>query len=284
MQNAGSGVFNSIGSVATGNQADAGPITLSQDGHSLLLSNGAGGYDMSAAYNGVFWTMPTSGGAAVQVAGGVVPYAYDALALPAASTIPGSSTKYLVNEGTSDYMSSSLSVFDAATGTSKVVIANGPGATTSIAINPKDNSLYVGVGFGADIGKIYSFSLSQIDSAFDTGKPIDFLSGVLFDSQETGSQNGAGMFFDKEGDLFSGGDGVTVFRPDGTICYDRPGGYNVLTYDPANDEVLILPSGGSGGSLYHADSFPSAPEPSTVILLLAGGLAAAAWRWRRRTK
>ena len=63
-------------------------------------------------------------------------------------------------------MSSSLSIFDAATGTNKVVIANGPGATTSIAINPKDDSVYVGVGYGAGAGNIYSFSLNQIDSAY----------------------------------------------------------------------------------------------------------------------
>ena len=172
---------------------------------------------MSDACNGAFWTMPVSGGSAAHVAGGGVPYSYDALALPAASTIPRSASKYIVNAGSSDYTSSSLSIFDASTGTDKVVIANGPGATTSIAINPKNNSLYVGVGYGADVGKIYSFSLSQIDSAYESGTPIDFLSGgVLFDSNGTGSQIGAGMFFDKDGYLFAGGFGFTVFRPDGT--------------------------------------------------------------------
>jgi hypothetical protein len=318
MERAGSSVFSSVGSVASGNQADAGPITFSQNGHSLLLSNGAGGYDMSDACNGAFWTMPVSGGSAAHVAGAGVPYAYDALALPAASTIPRSGSKYIVNAGTSDYMSSSLSIFDASTGTDKVVIANGPGATTSIAINPKNNSLYVGVGYGADVGKIYSFSLSQIDSAYDSGTPIDFLSGgVLFDSKGTGSQIGAGMFFDKDGYLFAGGFGFTVFRPDGTVCYNQGSGYNDLTFDPADGEVLVMPYGESEGLLYRATSFeparpyqttdfswphdaqpygalvgpvagkancPSVPEPSTVILLLAGGLAALAYRWQRTAK
>ncbi len=59
----GSGGFSEIGSVAdAGNQADAGPIVLSQDQQSLLLSNGAGGKPKSATYNGVFWTLPASGG------------------------------------------------------------------------------------------------------------------------------------------------------------------------------------------------------------------------------
>ena len=104
-----------------------------------------------------------------------MPYTGDAVALPAASTIPGSSTKYIVYEGNSDYTGSSLSIFDAATGTNQVVIDNGPGATASIAVNPKNNSVYVGVGYGADQGNIYSFSLSQIGSAYNSGTPINFL-------------------------------------------------------------------------------------------------------------
>ena len=96
-------------------------------------------------------------------------------------------------------------------------------------------------------------------------------------------------FFDSNGFLFSGGGGVTVFRPDGTVCYDQPCGsadgyYATVTYDPANDEVLKIAYGGSSGTLYHAASFEAAPEPSTLILLLAGSLAALACRWRRAAK
>ena len=253
----GTGTFSSIGTVTAGNQADAGPICFSQDGQTLLLSNGAGGYNFTG--NGMFRTMPITGGSAIQVTGSGVPYAYDALALPAASNIPGSSTKYLVNAGESTYTTSSLSVFDASTGSSRVVIDNGPGATTSIAINPQNHALYVGVGYGADQGKIYSFSSSQIDAAY-AGTTISFSSGTLFNSAATGSQNGAGMFFDDNGYLFSGGDGITVFRPNGTICYDQSAGsadgyYESLTYDPATNEVLKVPYGSSTGTLYNAADF-----------------------------
>ena len=250
--------------MTAGNSADAGPINFSQDGQSLLLSNGAGGFQ-GGAYNGVFWTMPASGGAATQIMGGGVPYTGDAVALPAASAIPGSGTKYIVNAGTSDYSSSSLSIFDAATGANKVVIDNGPGATTSIAINPKNDSVYVGVGYGADAGNIYSFSLSLIGSAFVSGTPINFLSGgTLFNPTGTGFQSGAGMFFDNNGFLFSGGDGITVFRPDGTISYNQASGaadgyYAALSYNPANNEVLKVPYGSSTGTLYNATEF----EPGT---------------------
>ena len=71
------------------------------------------------------------------------------------------------------------------------------------------------------------------------------------------------MFFDSNGYLFSGGDGITVFRPDGTICYDQASGaadgyYASLTYNPANNEVLKVPYGSSTGTLYNAAEFESA--------------------------
>jgi fibronectin-binding autotransporter adhesin len=265
----GTGAFgnSSIGSVASGNQADAGSISFSQDGNTLLLSNGAGGFNFTG--NGGFWTMPASGGTAAQVPGGV-PYTGDALALPAASTIPGSSTKYIVYEGsafTGGAVAVSVSVFDAVTGTNKVVINGETGATTSIATNAQNNRIYVGVGFGTDAGKIFSFSQSQIDSAY-AGSPIPFGAGTVFNSGATGSQSGGGMFFDSNGYLFSGGDGFTVFRPDGTICFDRPAGsadgyYETLTYDPATNQVLKVA--------------PFSASPSTGILYNAGDFEPATW-------
>ena len=115
----GTGAFNNIGSVTAGNSADAGPISFSQDGQTLLLSNGAGG-DLTADLQRLFWTMPAAGGAAAQVAGGGVPYTGDAVALPAASTIPGSGTKYIVYEGNSSYGGSSRVDF-------RCLDRNGPG-------------------------------------------------------------------------------------------------------------------------------------------------------------
>lgn len=264
-QSGGTGSFSTIGSVAAGNSADAGPISFSQNGQSLLLSNGAGGAS-TGVYNGGFWTMPAAGGSATQVAVSV-PYTGDAAALPSTSTIPGSSTKYIVYEGNSSWNGSSLSVLDASTGTDKLVIDNGPGATASIAINPKNGGLYVGIGYGSDAGNIYCFSLGQIDAAYASGTPINFTSGTLFNPTGAGYQNGGSMFFDSNGYLFSGGDGITVFRPDGTICYNQPSlavdnSYDTLTYDPANNEVLkaapfsfVSPS---LGTLYHAAAFESA--------------------------
>jgi autotransporter-associated beta strand protein len=265
----GTGAFSNIGSVAPGNSADAGPITFSQDGQTVLLSNGAGGLS-GGTNNGVFWTMPVSGGSTTQVSGAGVRYTGDTLALPAASTIPGASTKYIDYQGsafTGGAVRVSVSVFDAATGANQVVINSESGATTSIAINPQNNGLFVGVGFGADAGKIFSFSQSQIDAAY-AGSPIPFSAGKVFNQNATGSQSGGGMFFDSNGYLFSSGDGITVFRPDGTICFDRPAGsadgyYETLTFNPATNQVLKVA--------------PFSASPSTGILYNAGDFEPATW-------
>jgi fibronectin-binding autotransporter adhesin len=262
------GGFNNIGSVAAGNSADAGPITFSQDGQSLLLGNGSGGYGFAG--NGLFWTMSAAGGMAAQVPGSGVPYTYDALALPAGSGIPGSHTKYLVYAGNSTFDGSSLSIFDASTGANQVVVNNGPGASTSIAINPKTDRVYVGVGYGASAGDIYSFSLAQIDAAYNSGSPINFNLGTLFNPAGGGSQSGSGMFFDSNGYLFAGGDGITVFQPNGLMCYDQPAGagdnyYDIVSYNPANNELLKVPYGASAGTLYRATDFESTVGSISII-------------------
>jgi len=276
-QSGGTGSFSNIGSVAAGNSADAGPISLSQSGQNLLLSNGAGG-SLGGPYNGVFWSMSAAGGMATRVTGSGAPFAGDALALPAASTIPQSNTKYIVYQGNSSFNGSSLSIFDAVSGVNVPIVNNGPGATAAIAINPRNDSLYVDTGYGSDAGEIFSFSLNQIDTAFNTATPINFTSGALFNPLGTGSQSGAGLFFDSNGYLFAGGDGITVFRPDGSISYDQPASaadnyYDSLAYDPANNEVLKVPyvfAGPSTGTLYNATDFETVPEPSTLMLLGAG--------------
>ncbi len=279
----GTGSFTYVGSVASGNSADPGPITLSQDGTTLLLSNGGGGqlaYSQSG-YNGEFFTMPVAGaGSATQVTGSGVPNTWDAIALPA-TTISGSATKYLVDEGSSPYGSSSLSIFDAVTGTNKIVVSGIPGASTSIAYNPTNESVYV----GPSGGEIYSFRLSDIAASYNStsGTMMAFSSGTPFNQNGNGYQSGEGMFFDNNGYLFSGGwQGITVFRPDGTISYDTTSLDNTLTYDPANNDVLYVPYGSSTGILYSATEFETVPEPSTFALLGAGALAGlVAWRKRR---
>ena len=70
------------------------------------------------------------------------------------------------------------------------------------------------------------------------------------------------MFFDNNGYLFSGGDGITVFNPSGVVVYDAAGSadgyYDGLIYDPAHNGVLEVPYGSSSGTLYNAGDFEPA--------------------------
>ncbi|MGD0653920.1 MAG: PEP-CTERM sorting domain-containing protein [Thermoguttaceae bacterium] len=296
-----SNAFTQIGTVIGGNNepanwygttggayncADAGPINFSGDGVRILLGNGYGGWGPwnnppQTNLSGLIWVMPISGGT-VSLPGGdspvaIVQYHTDFIPLPAASTIENKATKYFVNQGVSGYESdphSSILIFDETTGLAAVpVIVNGPGASTSLTFNPANNRLYAGVGYGAERGKIYSFGLDQLDSAFLSKSPLDFTTdGALFNPTAWNNQSGAGLFFDAHGYLFAGGnEGITCFAPDGTVSAVLDMGYYTsLIYNPFNDQILALT--GSMGTIYNASDFEAVPEPSIFVLIAIAAL------------
>jgi hypothetical protein len=265
--------FTTIGSAPSGNSSDAGPINFSQNGQTVVLSNGAGGAQ-GGSYNGQFFSMPSTGGSATQLSG-TVPYTGDFIPLPAASGIASSATKLLVNAGNASYDSSTVSVLDVSSGSYVPVITGGPGATTSLAFNPANGRLYAGVGYGPDQGNIYSFSIAQIDAAFNSNTPIDFSAGTLFNTGGyTGSEqptSGSGMFFDSHGYLFSGGDGgITVFSPGGALVNQvDPNDFTSLTYNPATDQFLDVDANfpPNTGVVYQAADLEVTPEPGTLVLV-----------------
>ncbi len=120
-----------------------------------------------------------------------------------------------------------------------------------------------------------------------TNTPLDFTKdGVLFNPTASGNQSGAGLFFDADGYLFSGGnEGITCFKPDGTVSTVLDTGqYTSLVYNPMNDQILAIPySPGTTGMVFNARDFESVPEPSTVALILSGWAALLWWR-RVRTR
>ncbi|MGW8257073.1 MAG: PEP-CTERM sorting domain-containing protein [Thermoguttaceae bacterium] len=263
------------------NCADAGPINFSSDGARILLGNGLGGWGpyndpAETTLSGLICAMPISGGT-VDLPGADSPvatidYHTDFIPLPAASTVENNATKYFVNQGDGSYTHSSILVFDETTGNAVPVIVNGPGATTSLAFNPTTNRLYAGVGFGSDRGKIFSFTLAQLDDAFLNG-PMDFTDGELFNPDAWDNQSGAGMFFDANGYLFAGGnEGITCFRPNGEVSMVLDMGiYTSLVYNPLNDQVLAVTGfTGETGTVYNASDFETVPEPSAILLLFVG--------------
>jgi hypothetical protein len=290
--------FTQIGTVIAAddggphNYADAGPVNFSADEQRILLGNGNGGWGAETSAAGLVWSMPISGGTVSLPAGtqpvGNIPYHNDFLSLPATSTIAGKDTKYFVNQGI-DYSGSGsiISIFDETTHANVSVVTNGPGATTALAFDSKNNRLYAGVGFDPGRGNIYSFSLDQLDQAFETNTPLDFVNdGVLFNTTISDNQSGAGMFFDANGYLFSGGtEGITCFKPDGSVSNVLDmGAYTSLVYNAFNDEVLAIPYfPGTTGWVFSAHDFESVPEPGTLCLMAIGlGCGAFGWRWRRK--
>ena len=268
---AGDNSFASIGQVPSPNSSDTGPINFSQDGSQIIVGNGAGG-NLGGSYAGEIFQLPKTGGNS-GAAIATLPFSVDIVPVPASPSFTGSASKYFVDQGADAFgSSSSISIFDTNGLTNNTVISNIPGGSASIAINPANNELYAEVGFGTDAGQIRSFSLSALETETT---PVDFGTGSLFDSVDTGPQSGAGLFFDSNGYLFSGGDGgITVFSPDGLIVYEQdPSGisYNALAYDPATNQVLEGPEEGNTAVLYNATDFESVPEPASLGLITLTG-------------
>jgi hypothetical protein len=299
--------FNTIGTVVGGtdangpyNCADAGPINFSADGTEILLGNGGGGqawlnHPTDTWHANRIWSMPILGGQ-VSTPVTTIPGHFDFVPVLAGLAGLGSDAGYFVDQGqyAGGVSSSSVSVFDKAKGTNVTVIDHVPGSSASIAVNPQGDRLYVGVGYDpTHRGDIYSFSLSQIASACSSGTPLGFLGGDFFNPTATNNQSGSGIFFDKDGYLFAGGgEGITCFRPDGTLSKTLAAGdpfstTTTLVYDPAKDQVLaVVQDWGNGGvqtgAVYNARDFETAPEPATLVLLLSAFAMAATWYWRRR--
>ncbi len=263
--------FTSIGNVGTGS-ADPGPIAFSRDSGALLIGNGFGGL-LGGTHAGQLFSIPAAGGNSSTPVGNV-PYHLTALASP----LGASNTEYFINQGDASFTLSSVSLFDAASGNNQSIIANIPGASTSMAID--GGRLFVGVGYGAERGVLRSFALSDLQTAAGTATPLDWTAGQVFNGLDNNS--GAGMFFDARGYLFVGGpNGLTVFNPSGQFEFYDNGGFTSVIYDSFSDRVFVSGFGNQQG-VYPAAMFFNVPEPSTLALSLLASLALARHVWRRR--
>jgi hypothetical protein len=276
--------FTQINPAATtvgSGSADPGPINFSQNGSTIIVSNGAGGA-VGGTNNGEMFTIPTSGGSSNTPVGTVADN-FDLVPVPASATITSSATKYFVDAGNSSFTGSMVSVFDSATGSNTNVISNIPGASADLTFD-SSNNLYVNVGFGADMGQIREFSLSALDNAYSTGTPLDWTAGTSYNPSSFGNQNWAGMFVDPRGFLFSGGEnGVTVFGSDHMgLTYSlgsSEGG--TIAYNAFNDTFLYEGFDALGNpfnEVFSAAAF--VPEPATLSMGVIG-VSVLAMRRRR---
>lgn len=261
--------YTSIGNVGSGS-ADAGPIAFSRDASELLIGNGTGGF-LGDSHAGLIFTIPAAGGDS-NTPIGTVDFHFNFLAAP----LGISNNKFFINQGDTSPGVSSVSVFDNTDGTNVPVIENIPGASGGMAINSSDR-LFVGIGFGPQRGRLHSFLLSDLETAYNTLAPLDWTQGDVFNTVDNNSA--FGLFFDARGFLFAGGpDGVTVFGPGGNaVLYDN-GGFTGVTYDSLNDRLLVTGFGEHQG-LYPASML--VPEPATAALALGWMVVVLVPRWRR---
>jgi len=254
--------FTSIGNVGS-SSADAGPIAFSRDASELLIGNGGGGI-LAGAHAGLIFTIPAAGGDS-NTPLATIDFHDNFLAAP----LGVSNHKFFVNQGNVPFSASSVSVLDNTDGSNVSIIENIPGASGGMAVSPS-GQLFVGIGFGPQVGELRSFSLAALESAYNSTTPLAWTAGTLFNSA---SNNSAfGLFFDARGFLFAGGpDGVTVFDPAGNGVVYENNGHTGAVYDPLNDRVLVTGFGDHQG-LYPASMFV-VPEPGGLALAVGAILA-----------
>lgn len=249
--------------------ADAGPINFSFDHSTLFFGNGAGGM-LGGAQNGKIFSFDliTTTPSASSI--GLAKDQFDFIPLPASTALLNPGNLLLVNSAVG-WTGSQVSIATLHTPSNIPVIANIPGAATSLVFDASNN-LYVGIGYGDDRGDIRKFALSSIESAFASQTPLDWTLGTLINPTSSANNSGAGMFFDSRGYLFVGGnEGLAVFGPDGVAkTYDIGPGFSRITYNPAADQFLVLSYASNNGAVYNATAF--VPEPGALMLLpLAAG-------------
>ncbi len=267
-------VYTQTGPNSWSGYADPGPLAFSQNGASLLIGDGGGSFDPTGASNGLFSTMPASGGAATAVPSSPLPaaplyYNYSAVA------VPGAPSEFLVDIGSSDFSSSAVVLYNAKTGVAQAVIGQSspssgdgvsiPGASSSIAVDAAGN-FYVGVGAGASQGQINRFSLSALEAAAANGSPLNWSSGQAIPNS-AGNNTGAGIFVDARGYLFAGGsggsfspaaNGITIFAPNGaakTYLNSTFFGDAQITYNPLNDQIAVQEFEDNNVTIYNAGAF-----------------------------
>ncbi len=252
------GDFAVFGTVNTGG-ADAGPINFSRDGSTLLIGDGAGGFDSGS--NGLVYTLPASGGV-TSTSVGTVAFNNDFIPLASTSTLLGAATKFYVDRGLNySGAASEVDIFDFSDHSATPIVTNIPGASASMAMDKStDNQyrLYVDVGYDGVTGRtgeIRRFTTAQLDAPFSITPfvPLNFNDGELINNSPNNS--GAGMFVDARGNLFvGGGSGVTVFNSAGVGQIYSTGAYSTVSYNRLNDQFALY-GFGTPVSVYNAIDF-----------------------------
>jgi hypothetical protein len=258
--------------------SDAGPITFTQNGSTIVVGTGSGGQDFSGNSAGKFLTLPAAGGTFTPLSA-TIPGQFAFTPLPASSTVAGAGNKLAMDQG--DFSSSNVSYFDITSGSNVSVVSGIPGASSELAFGP-DGKLYVGVGFDGDNdgpggpdtdhrGEIRSFTIGALDGAFNASTPIPFSSGTLLNAAN--NNGGNGFFLSQAGYLFAGAGsegGLITISPTGDVTsYNLGLSFPTFRYNPTNDQFAAIAFDGST-SVFNASSFVPEPGVATAFFCAFG--------------
>ncbi|MGF1632320.1 MAG: PEP-CTERM sorting domain-containing protein [Phycisphaerae bacterium] len=239
--------------------SDAGPITFSNNGTSIFVGTGLGGFDFSGNSNGLTFALPAAGGAFTQIPG-TTPGQYSF------ASYQGTAGRLLVNQGTSDFSGSFVSLYGTTSGDVATVIDNIPGASTAVGVD--SDAVIVGIGFGPERGTLRRFGLAAVVAAATTS-PLDFSAGELLNPADD-SNSGTGIFQLPDGRIFVGQGsegGVLVLFPDGgSRVFDLGQGFNTIAYNAVDDQFASF----ADGRALVFDTAGFIPEPATLSLAAVG--------------
>jgi hypothetical protein len=304
--------FTPIGTAPFANSADAGPISFSADGSTILLGNGGGGFPPSSlplpppyspppgstlpaptSYNGLFFTLPVPGAAGKQATyAGTVVNNFSAIPVPVGMAIPNASTSYFVDAANANFSNSQIVLFDASTGKVTPLVTNMPGASTALTVD-SSGRLYVGIGYAygaVPTGAINTYTLSQLVNAYSTSSLLGWNDGHPFYTPGGANvtDSGNGMFIDAQGYFFTGGaDGLTMISPTGVMTqYSDPGlfeSFPSVAYNPLENQFALTPFGGDP-EIFNISEFHAVPvpEPTSFVALVSAGLIGVIIVRRRR--
>ena len=225
----GSSIFDPLGTLPPEFLGGSDPafVITGPAGLFFVLGTGAGGSQFpQEPFNGSLFVLGNNGGEAELIAN--IPYHFDATFRKP--------LELFVNRGEGTFQASAVERLSLITKEVQLVIDAIPGASGGVGVDQLGN-LYTGIGFDNNLartGEIRRFSRQDVDTAIDTGIPLDFDTDGTFIAQVLSA---TGLLFDLEGDLWIAGGDIMGGGQQGFIAEIDPNTGDILRrIDPSDGD------------------------------------------------